>query len=157
MRGAVLILLAMLPLAASAQGVKLLSKPKPVGYRAERCRYEARGRRTICTGRVVVTREDLRISCQRLVAELDAAGRISKLSCRDKVEIVTAGRVARSDVARYDAHSDQLVLDGRARVAQGESRLAGETITLDLETGDVQVEGRVRGVLGPDIVGGTGR
>ncbi|MBN2361731.1 MAG: hypothetical protein JXR83_19925, partial [Deltaproteobacteria bacterium] len=68
--------------------------------------------------------------------------------------IVSRSRVARSDLARYDAKSDELTLDGNARVAQGQSRLAGQVIVLDLETGDVQVEGKVRGVLGPEIVGG---
>jgi lipopolysaccharide export system protein LptA len=131
-----------------------LKKPKAVVYRAERCTYEARGQRVSCRGDVVVTRDDLRISCQRLDADLDAAGRILKLACQEKVEIVTQSRVARSDLARYDASSDELTLDGNARVAQGQSRLAGQVIVLDLETGDVQVQGKVRGVLGPEIVGG---
>ena len=138
----------------AAPGVDVFKQPKAVGYRAERCSYEARGQRVTCSGNVVVTREDVKISCQRLEAEIDAAGRIVKLACHEQVEIVTQSRVARSDLARYDAKSDELVLDGNARVAQGQSRLAGQVIVLDLETGDVQVEGKVRGVLGPEVVGG---
>jgi lipopolysaccharide export system protein LptA len=139
---------------ALAAGVNVLKQPKAVGYRAERCSYQSREQRVSCSGNVVVTREDVRISCQRLEAELDGAGRIVKLECHDQVEIVTQSRVARSDQARYDARSDELTLDGNARVAQGQSRLAGQVIVLDLETGDLQVQGKVRGVLGPEVVGG---
>lgn len=137
---------------AHAQQIDQLKRPKAIGYSADRCRYEARGRRATCTGHVVVRRSDLRIACDRLEAEMDSRGRVIRLSCQRNVEIVTAGRVARSDTARYNADDDRLVLDGNARVAQGKSRLAGESIAIDLETGDVRVEGRVRGVLGPDVV-----
>ncbi|MBN2359722.1 MAG: hypothetical protein JXR83_09725, partial [Deltaproteobacteria bacterium] len=78
-------------------GVDAIRQPKPVVYRAERCSYQTHGQRVTCHGDVIVTREDVRISCQRLEAELDSAGRIVKLACHDQVEIVTRSRVARSD------------------------------------------------------------
>jgi lipopolysaccharide export system protein LptA len=153
LRAPLLLTIALTLLGAAPVG-NALRQPKPVGYRAERCSYQAQGQRVTCQGNVVVTRDDVRISCQRLEAEIDAAGRIIKLACHEQVEIVTQSRVARSDLARYDAKSDELTLDGNARVAQGQSRLAGQVIVLDLETGDVQVQGKVRGVLGPEVVGG---
>ncbi|MFH1810725.1 MAG: LptA/OstA family protein [Pseudomonadota bacterium] len=135
-----------------AQVDQVLARRRPIAYQADRCRYEARGRRALCSGQVVVTRDDLRIRCQELEAEIDARGRIVRLACRREVEIVTSDRVARSGEAHFDASSDKLVLDGDARVAQGSSRLAGQSITIDLASGDISVEGRVRGVLGSDVI-----
>lgn len=150
-----LIVLLLAPATSTAQLKDMFRQPKPISYRADRCRYQAQGQRAECNGNVVVTRHDMRITCDDFFANLDRKGRIIKVQCKGNVHIITKNRVAKSDQANYDANNEQLVLAGRARVAQGQSRLAGESIHIDMETGDIRVEGKVRGLLGEDIMGSS--
>lgn len=148
----IIVLLLVFSLPARAQLENALKKAKAISYRADRCRYTAAKQKADCHGNVVVTRSDMRISCDSFQARFDNRGRIIHVLCSGHVNIVTKKRIAKSEQASYSAGDESLLLEGSARVAQGQSRLAGDSILLNLKSGNIEVLGKVRGLLGKDLM-----
>ncbi len=148
----ILLFLFALNATAHAQALALPHKSKAISYRADQCRYLATEQKASCKGNVVVTRSDLRLTCDHFDAKFDNKGRIVHVLCRGHVHIITKDRVAKSEQAIYSANDQNLLLQGSARVAQKQSRLAGDSIRLNLKTGDIEVLGKVRGLLGKDLM-----
>jgi lipopolysaccharide transport protein LptA len=130
------------------------ASPKPVGYRADACRYlQGKGTRTLtCEGHVKIWRDDLSLACDRLVATFSDSGALATARCLGSVQIIAAGTSARAQEARYDGQKNQVELSGRPSATQRGNILKGQQIRVDVGSGDIFIEGAVEGVLSPQAL-----
>ncbi|MFV0245218.1 MAG: LptA/OstA family protein [Qingshengfaniella sp.] len=77
------------------------------------------------------------------------SGDIDRITASGGVMIVTPTEAAEARDAIYTPASSEMVMTGDVVLTQGGNTLAGERLTVDLETGTGRVEGRVRTILQP--------
>ena len=99
-------------------------------------------------GNVVIGQDELRLSAARVQVTYDGvSGDITRLSASGGVTFVTATEAAESQSANYDLVAGTLLLEGEVLVTQGNSAISGDRMRVDLETGNTQIEGRVRTIF----------
>lgn len=154
MRRIVLIATLLLPLAAAAQS----PKSKEVNITAGRMEILDAEKRAIFTGKVDAKREDVRLTCDRLVAiyaEVKQAdgttkNEVTQLEAEGSVTIVTKNQTITGDWAKMDVKADKLVVGGKVKVVQGQTILEGELLNVDLNADKSEMTGgRVKGSFVP--------
>lgn len=102
----------------------------------------------IFDGNVVIGQGELRIAAGRAeVSYDDATGDIASFAASGDVTFTTPTEAAEAQNATYDLTNGQLILTGNVLLTQGSSALAADRMTIDVETGDARMEGRVRTVF----------
>lgn len=102
----------------------------------------------IFDGNVVIGQGDLRISAGRAQVVYDgASGNIASFAASGGVTFATTTEAAEAQNATYDLTNGQLVLTGEVLLTQGPSALSADRMTIDVNTGNAQMEGRVRTVF----------
>ena len=74
---------------------------------------------------------------------------IQTITAKDNVVLVTPEEAAEGDNAVYTPLTNLVVMTGNVLLTQGSNTVAGNRLTVNLETGIGEVEGRVRTVLQP--------
>jgi lipopolysaccharide export system protein LptA len=102
----------------------------------------------VFTGDVVIAQGTLRLSADSVeVIYLEASGDISRLLAEGHVLFVTDTDAAQSDRAEYNLTDRRLIMTGNVMLTQGASSIASERMTVNLDTGEAQLDGRVRTTL----------
>lgn len=116
----------------------------------------ARGAGTaLFTGDVLAIQGEMRLSAQWVLVEYtllpdgNIGNEIKTITAKDKVLLVTPTEAAESDEAVYRPQTNEVLMTGNVLLTQGPNTVAGDRMTVDLETGIGKVEGRVRTVLQP--------
>ena len=103
------------------------------------------------SGNVVIGQGTLRISAAKMVVEYQSegenAGDVRQLRATGGVTFTNGAEAAEAKEAVYTIGTSQLVLAGDVVLTQGNNALAGEKLTVDLNTGAGVMEGRVRTVF----------
>lgn len=102
-------------------------------------------------GNVVIGQGALRISAARAQVVYDGStGDIASFQASGGVTFANGTEAAEAQNANYDLQNGQLILTGNVLLTQGASALAAEKMTIDVNTGNAQMEGRVRTVFQQD-------
>lgn len=102
----------------------------------------------VFTGDVVIAQGTIRLSADSVeVIYVEASGDISRLLAEGHVIFVTDTDAAQSDRAEYNLVDRQLVMTGNVLLTQGASTIASERMIVNLDTGEAQLDGRVRTTL----------
>ncbi|MBB5721385.1 lipopolysaccharide export system protein LptA [Loktanella ponticola] len=102
----------------------------------------------IFEGNVLIGQGDLRIAAGRAQVVYDGvSGDIASFAASGGVTFTTATEAAEAQTANYDLKNGQLVLSGEVLLTQGPSALSADRMIIDVETGNAQMEGRVRTVF----------
>jgi len=102
----------------------------------------------VFTGDVVIAQGTIRLSADSVeVIYVEASGDISRLLADGHVIFVTDTDAAQSDRAEYNLVDRQLVMTGNVLLTQGASTIASERMIVNLDTGEAQLDGRVRTTL----------
>ena len=103
------------------------------------------------TGNVVIGQGEMRLAADAVTVEYAEGGqsRIQSLHATGNVTLVSGEDAAEAAEATYDVASGNVVLTGDVVLTQGQNVLTGNHMTVNLESGTAQVEGRVRSVLQP--------
>lgn len=102
----------------------------------------------IFDGNVVIGQGELRIAAARAQVVYDAAtGDIASFEASGGVTFANGTEAAEAQSASYDLQNGNLILIGDVLLTQGASALSADRMTIDVETGDAQMEGRVRTVF----------
>ncbi|MGB3407140.1 MAG: lipopolysaccharide transport periplasmic protein LptA [Jannaschia sp.] len=112
---------------------------------------QATGRATL-TGNVVIAQADLRLSANRVIVDYaTVAGdrRIERLNATGNVLIVAGADAAEGQEAVYVLGTSEILMTGDVLVTQAGSTLAGDRLTVNLQSGAGTVSGRVRTTLQP--------
>lgn len=120
----------------------------PVEIASESLTVNRESGSAVFTGDVVIAQRKLRLSADSVeVIYLEASGDISRLLAEGHVIFVTENDAAQSDQAEYNLTDRRLVMTGNVILTQGASTIASDRMTVNLDTGEAQLDGRVRTTL----------
>ncbi|MGN7868806.1 lipopolysaccharide transport periplasmic protein LptA [Paracoccus sp. 22332] len=123
----------------------------PVEVRADNLSVNQADGSAVLTGNVVIGQGGMRLSADRVTiiyAEGDQ-NRIRSLDAVGNVTLVSGPDAAEAQAATYDVAGGNVTLTGDVVLTQGQNVLTGDTMQVNLGTGQAQVQGRVRSVLQP--------
>lgn len=133
---------------------------KPLSIRADELEYvQGEGsRRLRFRHHVRVEQDGMTIESTRLEALYPRKGsQPDRLVAEGEVRLAKGGRSARCDRAVYDRTRDLLTCEGHAEFQEGENRLSGETIEIDLAQDHVRVRGAAAVTLDAGLLGENAR
>jgi len=120
----------------------------PVEIASESLTVNRESGSAVFTGDVVIAQGKLRLSAESVeVIYLEASGDISRLLAEGHVIFVTENDAAQSDQAEYNLTDRRLIMTGNVMLTQGASTIASDRMTVNLDTGEAQLDGRVRTTL----------
>jgi lipopolysaccharide export system protein LptA len=109
----------------------------PVKVDADAYRYRIKERQTEFTGNPVrMTRGDAVLTCKRLMAQNDEAGKIVTASCQGDVRFERGGNTITCEKATFDNPRSRLTCEGNPVLRNGATVAKGTLLTYDL-AGDV--------------------
>ncbi|MBC7142817.1 MAG: lipopolysaccharide transport periplasmic protein LptA [Rhodobacteraceae bacterium] len=154
---AALVLLALSPLAALAQGAELAfggiraDTSLPVEVTADQLSVNQTDGTATFTGNVLIAQGEMRLSAAEVLVEYGSEdrSRIARLHATGGVTLVSGAEAAEAAEAVYTIDSGNVVMTGNVLLTQGANTLTGQTLTVDLKTGTGRMEGRVKTVLQP--------
>lgn len=109
----------------------------------------------IFVGSVVVTQGELKLTADEVIVQYEeatdtTAGGVSEVNAEGNVFFTSGLDTAESQSATYKPVTRELRMSGDVFLKQGQFVVAGDALVLDLDTGEGQMEGRVRTVLQPE-------
>ena len=124
----------------------------PVDVQADRLEVQERADRAIFVGNVVVRQAQLTLATERLTVGYSSAGGIDieRLDASGGVVVRSPSETARGDFGIYDLERKLITVVGDVELAQGGSRISGQRLVIDLNSGRAVIEG------GPAGVGNSG-
>ena len=130
----------------NAQDTKL-----PVEITAQQLSVDQKSGKATFSGNVLIGQGQMRLAADRVTVTYAQGDqrRISALHAEGNVTLVSGEDAAEARVADYDVESGNVILTGDVLLTQSGNVLAGEKVTVDLETGTANASGRVRSVLQP--------
>ncbi len=107
----------------------------PTHVEADAIEYLYKERRTIMTGRPLVTftREDATLVCKKMVADHDQAGDIHHAVCEGDVKLTRGEKIVTCNRATYDAATSKIVCRGDPILRDGASIMYCEEVVYDLD------------------------
>lgn len=155
------LLLALPPVTAMAQAISALRNHQvdgPIEWEADRSELLGREDTALFIGNVRVVQGELELTSDRLYVfyklrpgEDDPD--VERLDATGSVVVTSPSETARGDWGVYDIPQRIITLGGNVVVTRGDTRLAGERLEIDLESGVTRLDartaedqsGRVRG------------
>ncbi len=131
------------------------ARPAPVRVDAENVVYAFQRREVTFTGKdgspVVMTRDDARLTCQKLVAHNDEAGQIVSAVCSGDVRLTRGAKLVTCDRATYDGPANRVVCEGNPVLRENGSEAHGTRLVYELETDQANLEGATITLPGQEI------
>lgn len=154
---AALVLMALSPLAALAQGAQLAfggiraDTSLPVEVTADQLAVNQTDGTATFSGNVLVAQGEMRLSAAEVLVEYGTEDRsqIARLHATGGVTLVSGADAAEAAEAVYTIDSGDVVMTGNVLLTQGANTITGQKLTVDLKTGTGRMEGRVKTVLQP--------
>jgi lipopolysaccharide transport protein LptA len=124
---------------ASLLGAAPGDAPRPVelDVRADRVTIDARRREARFEGNVRLSRDEVELSCDRLVAETDDASRLRRARAEGNVRVVVAGSRVTAPEADLDLSAGVLRFARGAAVERAGARIEGASVEVRLDGGQV--------------------
>ena len=120
----------------------------PVEVAADSLSVDQETGTAIFDGNVVIGQGDLRIAAGSAQVVYDAAsGDIASFEATGGVTFANGTEAAEAQSASYDLQNGNLILIGDVLLTQGASALSADRMTIDVASGNAQMEGRVRTVF----------
>lgn len=137
------------PPAATPAPTPAAAKPVPAHVEADVIRYNWTTRKVTMVGKpfVTLTREDLVLTCRRLVGDNDATGQLARATCEGDVKLVRATRVVTCERALYDRDAARVVCEGNPVLRDGETEARGKRLTYLLAADEVLLEEAVQATV----------
>ena len=141
-----LVLLAALavgPANGQGSGLRGHDSNAPVDVAADRIEVQDRADRAIFSGNVVARQGNMTMSAARLtVAYTDTSGvDVQRLEASGGVTLRTPGETARGNFAIYDVNRRIVTMTGGVHLTQGQNRVQGGRLVLDLNTSRAVMDG----------------
>jgi lipopolysaccharide export system protein LptA len=137
------------PAATASPLATVAARPVPTHVDADLIRYNWSTRKVTMVGKpfVTLTREDLVLTCRRLVGDNDAAGQLARATCEGDVKLVRGTRVVTCERAQYDRDAARIVCEGSPMLRDGETEARGKKLTYLLIPDEVVLEEAVQATV----------
>jgi lipopolysaccharide transport protein LptA len=120
---------------------------RPVNITAKLFEVLPTSQQAVWTGDVVVERDDVKVTCDRLTAEMGDGKQIRKVTCEGNAHLIqhavaprTIEREAWGDVAVFDNERSTLTVTGSPRAREGQSTMEGTKVVFLVDEDRVLVE-----------------
>lgn len=143
---------------AVAQGTSLsfeglnAVRGEPVEVRSDKLTVDNSSGTTTFSGNAVLGQGDMRLAAQTITVVYIRGDdtRISRLEASGGVTLVTAVEAAEALEAVYDIDAGTVRMTGSVILTQGPNVLSGDRLTVNLRSGQGQLDGRVRTIIQTD-------
>lgn len=137
------ILIAVAPASGQQSGRSGFNSNAPVDVDADRIEVQDRTDRAIFSGNVIARQGNMTINAARLtVAYTDTRGiDVQRIEASGGVTLRTPGETARGNFAIYDVNRRIVTLTGAVHLTQGQNRVQGGRLVLDLNTSRAVMDG----------------
>lgn len=148
-----LALIVSFPAQAMAQGPNLAfgnsdNSDKPVEIEADSLAVNQNDGTAEFSGNVKIVQGDMIVQAPKVLVEYtEDQSEVKRLEASGGVTIVSGEDAAESETADYRVKDQVIVMTGAVTIVQGPNTLSSDKVTINLETGTAQMEGRVRTVL----------
>jgi lipopolysaccharide export system protein LptA len=131
------------PVAAAA------AKPVPAHVDADVIRYNWSTRKVTMIGKpfVTLTRQDMVLTCRKLVGDNDLTGQLARATCEGDVKLVRSTRIVTCERALYDRDAARIICEGNPVLRDGETEARGKRLTYLLEADEVLLEEAVQATV----------
>lgn len=120
----------------------------PVEIAADSLSVDQDTGKAVFDGNVLIGQGDLKLSASKVeVIYTSETGEIARLLASGGVTFVTATEAAEAASADYDLVSGSLVLTGDVLLTQGASAISADRMSVNLNSGNAELTGRVRTVF----------
>jgi lipopolysaccharide export system protein LptA len=149
-----LVLLLALAAAPATPAPAPAAKPVPAHVDADVIRYNWSTRKVTMVGKpfVTLTREDLVLTCRRLVGDNDVSGQLARATCEGDVKLVRGTRTVTCERAQYDRDAARIVCEGNPVLRDGETEARGKRLTYLLAADEVLLEEAVQATVPADQI-----
>lgn len=146
-------------LSGEAQVLRGHDSNAPVDFAADRIEVQDRADRVVVTGNVKVTQAGLTLTSDRVTVAYNRGQgvEVNRLDAVGNVVVTRADETARGDVAVYDLDRRLITMVGNVQLTQGQNRLSGGRLLIDLNSGRSSVDGRPAGGAGGSVQPSGGR
>ena len=129
----------------------------PIDFAADRIEVQDRADRAVFSGNVVVKQADLTMTAQRLTVAYSRGDgiEVERLDASGGVTVKSPSETARGQYAIYDTRERLITLIGNVSLVQGDSRINGGRLVINLDSGRAIMDGRAGGTGGSGRVTGT--
>jgi lipopolysaccharide export system protein LptA len=116
---------------------------------ADVIRYNWTTRKVVMVGKpwVTLTRQDMVLTCRRLVGDNDASGQLARATCEGDVKLVRTTRTVTCERAHYDRDAARIICEGNPILRDGESEARGRKLTYFLAADEVLLEDEVQATV----------
>ncbi len=135
-----------------AVGTGAFDASLPVEVTADELSVDQATGKAVFDGNVLVVQGEVRMSAGQVTieyAEEGSTNAISRLLASGGVTFVTSSDAAEARDAVYSVANGTVTLTGDVLLTQGQNAIAGDTLVVDLSSGNGQMQGRVRTVFTP--------
>lgn len=124
----------------------------PVEVRSDRLTVDNTTGETVFSGDAVLGQGDMRLAAETITVVYTQGDttRISRLQASGGVTLVTAVEAAEAAEAVYDVDAGTVRMTGSVILTQGANVLSGDRLTVNLRSGQGQLDGRVRSIIQTD-------
>lgn len=127
---------------------------QPVEISADKLDLNQKEGTALFVGNVVISQGEMRLSAPRVEAEFviengQSTGKIARVHASGGVTLVNGDQAAEGREADYTIEDGIIIMTGDVVLTQGQNALAAERMTVRLEEGTANLEGRVRSILQP--------
>lgn len=150
-----LLAIAFAALAGAAIPAAEAARAAPVHVDADEVHYAFQKREVTFTGKganpVVLTREDAKLTCRKLVAKTDEAGQIVTAACAGDVHFTRGTRVVTCERATFEAAADRVVCEGDPVLRDGGAEVRATRIVYELRSDEAKAEGAKMTLPGDEV------
>lgn len=135
-----------------AMGTGSFDRSLPVEVTADQFSIDQSSGKAVFDGNVLIVQGEVRLSAGTVTIEYASesdTNAISRLLASGGVTFVTANDAAEAADAVYSVAQGTVTLSGDVLLTQGRNAIAGDRLVVNLESGNGQMEGRVRTVFMP--------
>lgn len=137
--------------ASIALGSSDFDKTQPVEVTADSLSVDQQNGRAVFSGNVLVVQGAVRLSAGKVqveYAQTDGTPTgIARLLASGGVTFVTASDAVEAKEATYSVENGTVRLSGDVLLTQGVNAIAGDSLSINLESGSGTMEGRVRTII----------
>ena len=121
----------------------------PVEVTADELQVNNATGETVFSGNAVLGQGDMRIAAPeiRIIYAAAENGRIQRLEASGGVTFVTAEEAAEAQSAVYEVAQGRVIMRGSVILTQGPNVLSGDSLDVNLGTGQGQMRGNVRTII----------
>jgi lipopolysaccharide export system protein LptA len=149
MNAPLLLLLALAAPAAAPPSKAAAARSVPAHVDADVIRYSWSTRKVTMLGKpfVTLTREDLTLTCRKLVGDNDVSGQLARATCEGDVKLVRGTRTVTCERAQYDRDAARIICEGNPVLRDGETEARGKRLTYLLAADEVLLEEAVQATV----------